>query len=271
MSTNDKEVAKKKNNEVAAMADYGEDAGSGFETTDTSELSIPFLGILQSNSPQVEDEDPVGAKSGMFFNTVTRELISGTDGFVFLPVHKDRQYVEWVPREKGGGFVGMFAPDADEVKKAISNNNNNRYGKLAVGDNDLIETYYVYGLLLSEDGSETVGFGVISFTSTKIKPCRDWFTSMYTLKGRAPLFANRARFTTAKQKNDKGTFYNFRIDPLGDSWASSLINPTDQAELLEEARDFRKMIMSGMATANYDSEKSHEGNSNVDTETGEIF
>ncbi len=271
MSTKKEVAVKDDKTELAVANAYGDDAGSGFETTDTSELSIPFLGILQSNSPQVEDEDPSGAKSGMFFNTVTRELMSGTDGFIFLPVHKDRQYVEWVPREKGGGFVGMFAPDADEVKQAIANNNNNRYGKLAHKDNDLIETYYVYGLILNEEGTETAGFGVVSFTSTKIKPCRDWFTSMYTLKGRPPLFANRAKITSVKQKNDKGTFYNFRIDPFNDTWLTSLISPVDQSALLDEARDFRTMIMDGMATANYDSEKSHEGKSDVDTETGEIF
>ena len=101
------EVAKTAPAGAVATYDYGGDQGAGFEDTSGSDLSVPFLGILQSNSPQVEDKDPTGSEPGMLFNTVTRELVSSEDGVVFLPCHKETAYVEWVPRNKGGGFVGL--------------------------------------------------------------------------------------------------------------------------------------------------------------------
>lgn len=253
------EVAKVEKGGAVATFDYGDDAGAGFEGTKGSDLSIPFLGILQSNSPQVEDKDPEGAESGMLFNTVTRELISGETGLVFLPCHKEGPvWVEWVPRNKGGGFVGLHDPESDEVKNGepiMHPETGKPTRKLRCGENELIETYYVYGLILDEDGGDTVGFAVISFTSTKIKPYRDWVTAMYTLKGKPPMFANRARIRTTKQKNESGTFYNFRIDPFAETWAKSLINPAEQGDLLTQAKDFREMVVSGMARAAFETER----------------
>ncbi len=50
-----KEVVKVAPAGVPATYDYGDDAGAGFEGTKGSDLSVPFLGVLQANSPQVED------------------------------------------------------------------------------------------------------------------------------------------------------------------------------------------------------------------------
>lgn len=243
---------------AVAAYDYGQDAGAGFESTSGKDLSVPFLAILQSNSPQVENKDPAGAEAGMIFNTVTRELISGEQGVVFLPVHKELAYVEWVPRKKGGGFVALHDPNSDQVK-AILKANGGKLGKLAIGENELVETIYVYGLILDAEGKETKGFGVISFTSTKIKPQKDWFTAMYLLKGKPPLFANRAVIRTIKQKNEHGTFYNFRIDPLKTTWLASLISPEEEGALLSEAREFRDMVMSGMARAAFETQDAASG------------
>lgn len=248
-----KEVAKKTDKPVVGY-DYGDSAGAGFEGTGADDLSIPFLGILQANSPQVEEKNPEGSESGMLFNTVTRELVPGDEGVIFLPCHKEMSYVEWVPRNKGGGFVGLHDADSEEVKQAIADNDGKRIGKLKIGDNELVETHYVYGLMLDEDGRETIGFAVISFTSTKIKPFRDWITAMYTLKGKPPIFANRARIRTIKQQNEHGTFYNFQVDPFAPTWAKSLINPADEEALLEEATAFRDTVTSGKRKAAYETQ-----------------
>lgn len=252
-----KEIAKKKDNLPSTGHDYGEEAGAGFEKTKSSELAIPFLGVLQSNSPQVEDNSPEGSKAGMLYNTVTRELIDPKDGgVVFLPCHYDTAYVEWVPRDSGGGFVGLHDAESDVVRQAIADNDGKAYGKLKVGDNDLVETYYVYGLIMDDAGKESASFAVLSFSSTKIKPYRDWLTAMFTIKGKPPIFANRARLKTVKQKNDKGTFFNFQIDPLNQTWVKSLIDPKTEAGLLAEAKEFRTMVTSGMARAAFETERS---------------
>ncbi len=234
--------------------DYGDDAGAGFEGTTGKDLSVPFLSILQANSPMVENNDPEGSKSGMLYNTVTRELFAGDVGVAFLPCHKEQAFVEWRPREQGGGIVGLHDPNGQIVKDAIEANDGEVFGKLKHGENDLVDTYYVYGLFLDPKGEETIAFAVMSFNSTKIKPYRDWITSMYTLKGKPPMFANRAVIKTVKQKNEHGTFYNFRIDPLKETWKKSLIDPVELKGLLEEARDFREMVVSGMARAAFDTQ-----------------
>jgi hypothetical protein len=258
-----KEVAKKEETALAAGTfNYGEMAGVGFEGTKGTDLSIPFINLLQSNSPEVEEGQVEGAKPGHLYNTVTGEL---SEQVIFLPVHKEEAWVEWVPRTKGGGFVGMHDPAGELVQDLIRNNGGSHIppkgsdGKrisFKHGDNEVIETYYVYGLILNEEGTEVESFAVISFSSTKIKPYRDWLTSMYLIKGKPPMFANRARLRTLKQKNDSGTFFNFSINPLRETWAKSLINPETEGALLQEALSFREMVLSGVARADFSQQQS---------------
>lgn len=255
-----KDVVKKEEGGSVATFDYGEMGGVGFEDTKGSDLSIPFINLLQSNSPEVEEELVEGAKTGDMLNTVTGELIKGDSGFVFLPVHKEEAWVEWVPRTKGGGFVGMHDPAGEVVQDLIAKNGGSRIppkgsdGKRIAfrhNGNEVIESYYVYGLILNSEGTEVESFAVISFSSTKIKPYRDWLTSMFLLKGKPPMFANRARFKSVKQKNESGTYANFSIHPFAETWAKSLINPKEEGVLLKEAVDFRQMVLNGVARADF--------------------
>lgn len=262
-----KDVVKKEEGGAVTAGgfDYGEMAGAGFEDTKGSDLSIPFINLLQSNSPEVEEELIPGAKTGDMVNTVTGELIKADEGVVFLPVHKEEAWVEWVPRNKGGGFAGLHDPAGELVQDLIKANGGSRIppkgsdGKRIAfktdNGNEVIETYYVYGLILNAEGTEVESFAVISFSSTKIKPYRDWLTSMYLIKGKPPMFANRARIKSVKQKNESGTYANFAISPLKDTWAKSLINPAEEADLLAEATDFRKMVLSGVARADFNAQQ----------------
>lgn len=263
-----KEVVKKEEGGALATLNYGELAGIGFEDTKGSDLSIPFINLLQSNSPEVEEELIPGARQGDMINTVTGELIKSEKGFVFLPVHKEEAWVEWVPRVKGGGFVGIHDPAGELVQNLIKQNGGSRIppkgsdGKRIAfkhGNNEVIETYYIYGLLLNDEGNSVESFAVISFSSTKIKPYRDWLTSMYLIKGKPPLFANRARFKSVKQKNESGTYANFSISPFGETWATSLIHPMEGKALLEEAIAFREMVLNGVARADFSHQQSSVG------------
>jgi hypothetical protein len=250
---------------VASTFDYGSDAGAGFEETKGSDLSIPFINVLQNNSPKVEAEE---AKAGQMFNTVTGELYPEVN---FLPVHEHKCFVEWIPRDSGGGFVAIHEMDSDVVKAALAAVGGKRQGKLLLKNgNELIETHYVYGLILEDNFETSKGFGVLSFTSTKIKPKRDWFTSMWMIKGKPPIYAFRAQLKTEKQKNEKGTFYNFTIRPGHPSptatWTQALINPA--SPLFLEAKDFRDMVISGVAKAAYETQNAGSGSSPAEGEDG---
>jgi len=241
--------------------DYGEDAGRGFEKIEGSDLSIPFLNVLQGNSPEVEQKLVPGAEAGMLFNTVTKELYKEV---IFLPVHKEEAWVEWVPRLKGGGFVGIHDPAGELVQNLIKLNGGRippkgQDGKrlpFKNGTNEVIETYYVYGLILDPEGKDQESFAIISFSSTKIKPYRDWLTSMFLIKGNngrpPPMFANRARLKTERQTNDSGQpYHNFNISPFRNSWKDSLIDPKTEADLLVKGKKFLDMVLNGVARADF--------------------
>lgn len=258
------EVAKVKNTEVGANVsyDYGNMAHEGFEDTKITDLSIPFINVLQSNSPEVENQTIEGAKAGDLLNSVTKEIIK--QPFVVIPVLKEESWVEWVPRTKGGGLVNRHEPDSEVVKAAIAKNGGSRIppkdgdGKRipfkTPAGNDLIETFYVYCLIANEDGTEIEGYCVLSFSSTKIKVHKDWMTSILTLKGRPPIFANRAVVSTQKQQANNKTFFNYCIRPLKSTWRDSLIPPNEEGmALLNEAKEFRSMIMDGLARADVES------------------
>lgn len=251
------DVAKTTGGAVAAY-DYGTDQGAGFENTKGSDLSIPFITVLQSNSPQVEENNPEGAKAGMLFNSVTKEMTEGRKGIPFLPCHREDMYVEWTPRDAGGGLVDRHDPSSDTVKRAIAASDK-KFGKLRLANgNDLVQTSYVYGLTLNDAGDDVEAFAVVSCSGTKLKPFKAWFTDMYMIKGQPPLFAHRAIIKTVDDSNKKGKFKNFEFVPLKGTTKGSMINPVSEGKLLEAARDFREMVMSGKAKAAFDTLKPEE-------------
>lgn len=259
-----KEVAAKANTDLAAF-DYGEDGGAGFENQTSSDYSIPFLGVLQQMSPQVSDPSDGGidgARPGMIFNTVTGELYPAKEGLEFVPSLTQHVFVEWVPRDSGGGFVAIHEINSDVVKQAKANSQ--EFGKLRLANgNDLIETFYVYGVVCKDEEPE--GMAVIAFTSTKIKVYKAFSTkiNMFTLKSpngtkqKPPLFAHSLKLTTAKEKNNKGEFHNFSIAPAKGDIISSLLRPDDPR--FQAGKDCYDMVVGGMARANYDSQDNAGG------------
>lgn len=254
-----KEVASKANTELAVF-DYGSDAGAGFENQTSSDYSIPFLTVLQAMSPQVADPADGGidgARPGMILNTVTGEFFAGKDGLEFIPALTQHVFVEWVPREQGGGFVAIHDINSDVVKQGKANSK--EFGKIRLANgNDLIETFYVYGVT-SFDG-EPQGMAVIAFTSTKIKVYKAFSTkiNMFTLKApngskqKPPLYAHALKLTTAKEKNNKGEFHNFSIAPAKGDIVSSLLRPDDPR--FQAAKDCYDMVTAGAARASYETQ-----------------
>lgn len=238
---------------AVAQYDYSEYAGQGFENHSTEDYSVPFLGLLQSNSPLVESS--ADAKAGMIYNTVTQELYDGKDGVVFIPCATDHKFVEWVTRNQGGGFVAVHELDSDVVKKVKSEQEFGKY-KMIKGDiksNDLIETFYVYGLLVANNG--TAQELIIAFTSTKNRIYKQWMTKARTIqivlpnsqRIAAPLFAHKYRITSVSQKNADGTFYNFSIGYDGKSAEECRLDPNDS--LVKQAKNFYEFFKSGKVKA----------------------
>lgn len=251
------DVAVKEQN--TAMAEYGayaDYAGAGFENQTSDDYSIPFLQILQALSPQLQENDSL--RQGMILNTVTGEVWDGKKGIAFVPATTQHGYVEWKPRDAGGGFVGIHEVNSDLVNHAKAASA--EYGKYSTPDgNELIETFYVYGIALDDDGNASEA--VLAFSSTKIKKYKGWMTKAKTIQiplpgGRripAPLFAHRYRLKTVSEKNNKGQFFNWDAIAFdGANAQQARLLPDDP--LFQSAVNIKSMIEQGKARAAYESQ-----------------
>lgn len=230
--------------------------GYGFENQTNEDYSIPFIQLLQALSPRVV-EDPDTFKPGQIVNSVTGQIYDGKTGLCIIPVATTHQYVEWIPTDMGGGFVGTHEINSDVVKQAKAQAT--KFGDFKHGDNDLVETFSVYVLVLEEDG--TFSNAVIAFTSTKIKKYKNWITKAKTIQiqradGRRispPLFAHKYRLKSVGEKNKKGQpYFNFaEITFDGENAMVSRLSPKD--EVFIHAAVFNDLVISGQTKVNYDS------------------
>jgi hypothetical protein len=202
-------------------------------------------------------QDHSTAKAGMLLNTVTKEVFDGKKGITFIPACTQHVVVEWKPER--GGFVAIHQLDSAFINDVRETQEFGKW-KSIKGDpksNDLIDTSYVYGISVKEDGSTEQM--IVAFTSSKIKVYKRWVTKARTIqiatpsgaRINPPLFAHRYRITTTTEKNAKGSFFNFDIGFDGIDAASCRLKTTDP--LFQEAYSFADLIKSGNVKAAHDS------------------
>lgn len=250
-----KDLAKRKDY-TPIVADYGDDAGVGFEKDVVGEdIAIPFLTLLQALSPQVAGPQAIeGAEAGMFFNTATKDVYP--DGIEFIPVAKERYVVEWVPRDDGGGYVGRHERTDDIVLEAKKKYAINEMKSPA--GNDLVDTAYVYGIALTPDG-ETAEI-LIAFKSSALGPYRGFNTEinkqMITTpdgrKQRVPIFANRVRITSFDDADKKGRpFKNFVLSPVeGTKFVHCLL--AEDSDLYQIAKEMNIQVVGGNVKVDFE-------------------
>ena len=240
-----------------AMTQYEE---TGFEGLTATDFLIPFLAILQKNRPQVEEGHAKyipGAKAGMFLNTVTNEVFDGKVGVTVIPVMVVHSYLEWIPRDDGGGLQGVYDYNDPECVK-ISTAAGRKFGKLKINDNnDLVETYNVFAIqVLPDGGTKKI---VLGFSSSQIGEFKRWMTNASEQtkvrpdgsKGSRPLWSHRYRLSTVFAQNKKGTWYKFHAAFDG---ANADAARYDEADPLQrEAKDFLALLREGNAKADYSS------------------
>jgi hypothetical protein len=241
----------------------GDDVGTGFEDFTQDDLAVPFIALLQKGSPQVEEDNPKrieGAKGSMFMNTVTQKLWDGKAGIVVIPVHRTRSFIEWIPKDDGGGLVNVFQPDAPEVRAVLAKAGK-KFGKLKIGDNnDLAETFNVFCLLVGPDGKSTERV-VISFASSQIGGYKKWMTMAQSIQVPSkedpdrmvnpPMFSHLYRLTSFFFQKKEHTWYKMQATfAYGDAEKSNL---PEGSPLFEAAKEFRALVLSGAASANFES------------------
>ena len=213
---NEKALAEAKNNLPTTAAALESFAGQGFEQADASAFAIPFLRILQSNSPQVNEDDESyikGAKPGMFYNSVTGETFGKE--ILVIPFFYARDFIEWLPNR--GGFVCSHGKDPAILQQVTHvDERNNQF----LPNGNVIQDFRNHYILLPE--SLNSGPMVFSLASTGIKHSRKWMTMMSNLmlpdsNYKAPMFGAVWRIGTVLNKNDDGQWYQ-----IGDKTATNV-------------------------------------------------
>lgn len=257
--------------------EYGEDAGAGLKELSANEKSIPFLNLLQANSPEVENNSPPGAKAGMFINSVTKELIDGEKGLLIRPVFVQRTFVEWIDRDKGGGVVARHLFTSAEVQDAIDRNGGSviasKEKPLKHGENFLVDTRYLYCHVLNEQ-LQVEGYFVLAGAKSKVKPVQNFYSAIDQIKGGPPMWSCIARLTsfTDIQKKSGKQFKNVRFMPHieGKSYADTKMRGSKNPEttphvvlgidrdyekaLFASGKKFYESIMGGKVAADFDTE-----------------
>lgn len=247
----------------APIIDYGEAAGDGLQDVGRDEVGVPFIKILQAQSPEVigPNGQIAGAKAGMLLNTGTEELL---ETVTIVPAIRQHVFVEWRPRKSGGGIVNVYMPDSDIVKASIAASK--EFGKYKTeAGNDLVETFYVYAVVLEDD--QPAGFVVVPFSSSGIKHYKKKFMNRIRfctvdngqgLKVNPPIYAHRVTIGTAQESNDDGTWSNYVIQFAKDNNVLQSLMKPDHAAFIAGA-ELKAMVDGGEAKADLNTATQGDG------------
>ena len=265
MATKKTEVAKAKNTALQeADAMFEQHAGEGLENVTGSDILVPRLELLQALSPQLKRRDPAFIPDGVIGSIAdlgTGELFGGLDKddnntpIGFLPVHFSKVWIEWIPRENGGGLAEIHETDAI---MAQCGDGDDRY--TLPNGNTISETMQFFGLNLDAQARRCF----VSFKSSQLKKGR----KLNTLA------------TSEKIERADGTpftpplFYRSYLLGAGmenknqDEWAGWVIERGPKMTdldgfqfIYDEAVAFRKSLIAGESKAdNSDLEKEPDSN-----------
>tara|TARA_S200002703_G_C3797912_1_gene246455 strand:- start:632 stop:1429 length:798 start_codon:yes stop_codon:yes gene_type:complete len=207
-------ATKKESNVVTLNTSLLEmDQDLGFKNMEADDLALPFLKILAKMSGELDEIE--GAKAGMIFNTVTREIYSGSQGILVIPCAYERKLIEWEDRGQGNGYPVMMHPVSSDILSKTVRDKDNK-DRLESG-NYIENTAHHYVLLLDEKSG---GFqnALVTMKGTQLKKSRKWNSLMASLRlqGKngpftpAP-FAYTYRLRTVEESKDSYKWHGWDI------------------------------------------------------------
>jgi len=253
---------------MSAMS-FESDAGQGMEGATAESFAIPFLSVLQSNSPQVDEASGAaieGARAGMLYENVTGRLISGKPdaGARFVPCAYRRVFLRWGPRGgENAGFKGELLPEQVAELRARGKIVD-LDGRLYFPDDDgnikrakdgtvlcdrVADTRNHYVLLLDEETGAWQQ-ALLSLASTQIKKSKTLMAALASVKIKGasglftpPTFASIVHATTLPESNDKGNWFGLRMEVVG---------RVDRPDLYAAAKAFRDSVVKGQVEVKYE-------------------
>ena len=236
------EVAIREEAGLPEVISFEEDSGGGFEHVTSKDFRIPIVRVLQAKSPETDEDDPKyvkEAKQGSIYNISTKLVYSGKEGIWIIPVTYFRKWVEFIPRDSGGGYVDEYEPNHKIIKTG------KKMGKgtslVLPSGNELIETGYFPSLHITEIGIEQI---VITVSSSGWDFARDWLA---ILRSRAKVGKNGKKYTpafyshkyrvcTETKKNPQFTWKGFRIGEY------IVLDGKEDVELYYAAKEFNRQM-----------------------------
>jgi hypothetical protein len=233
---------------VALPSAFLEDANLGHEDVRSSDLAIPYLGVIQALSPQLDDskgEYIEGAKAGDIFLSTSKRCWKGRGpdaGILFVPAAFQARWNEWTPRTEGGGFVRAF----DLGEKPPRSSDRDIRVPLANG-NEAVLSHYHY-VVVVDFAEGTYERAVAALQSTQIKHSKALNTILLSLRMRTeqgaatpPRFASVVRGSVVEEANAKGKWWGWHFDRTR---YLDLAVPFE-AEVYADARAFHADIRAG--------------------------
>lgn len=214
------------------------DAGLGLSQHADDNI-VPLLYVLQDNSPQVKERDPEyipGARPGDLWIKGSDFTIKPEEGLVVQPCAFRKDWVEWVPRNKGGGYVGRHDDKPADAREVSDPENPNRKRFVLPNGNEINETRYHY--LIARGMAIT-----LPLSSTGHTVSRDWMAKMNSMKvgGKpAPAFAQLWKLSTKLKTNQAGEWFAITTEPVG--WVGSMDD-------YNAGKELHRQVEAGIVTA----------------------
>ena len=209
----------KKNAGALATNVFEADANAGSQNMTQEDLALPFLKVLGQLSPEVNKQNAKfinGAEPGMIVNSVTKELYDGKKGIDVIPVHYERQYVEWRDRgQTGNAPVAIHKADSD----IVSTTTRDKSWKDRLPNGNYLENTANHFVILM---GTTPSTALISMKSTQLKVSRKWNSMMMGIKLQGknglftpPTYSHIYNLKTVQMSNDKGTWFGWDVTKKG--------------------------------------------------------
>jgi len=254
-----REVVPAKSKALSKPIDFARDARAGQEGMSQQDYMIPRLNILQDGSPQCKKGDERyirGAEAGDICDTVTGTLFPGAEGIAIIPISYRRAHIEWVTRKKGGGFIADHGTDSSVVDKCERTDD----GVLLLPNGHEIKVIGEYFTFLVDTKTGQTTPYVLSMTGSQWKKARRWNTMMNQFmvapEGNGEpfnpaMFYRVYQFTTTPERNDKGSWFGWVIEPL-----TNTVELPNGETIYLKARSFREGIASGKVQASAPTQES---------------
>ena len=239
-----KDIQEKQAGEVALAAMFEEAVND--ENLGAEDLALPFFRIYQGQEPFEID-----GKKGDMYNSVTRDVVSGSEGARVIFCAYQKRFIEWAPRGSGTGAPKNIFEPHEPRPKTERDKQTNKDMVVQGNGNYIEETHQHFCLILNDDG--TADNVLIVMTSTQLKKSRKLNSMMKAQKMRGKdgiytpaRFCYVCHLKTVFEKNNKGDWYG---------WEPSIEGPVQDADLFQQAKSFNESITAGEINIKHESDE----------------